>query len=198
MRRNLNVTMLVCAFMCLFLKGGSVQPSLHHHVHQRVSPTPLSCAGCNKEVHPGHGTARGLHSTTGWEGKDSTSFVKSFLGFPSSQQGIETPDQLVGQVVIKLETVTVSVCYSSQGAICLVSIYGTHHHPAVWTDPHVRHEMEKSLLSLWHNVVVFEQCDLLSFRSFFLCVLTLQTQRDGLLMPSSPFPQAPGTVYSSI
>nr|QQL94723.1 cytochrome P450 4f3-like protein [Lateolabrax maculatus] len=23
-----------------------------------------------------------------------------------------------------------------KGAICLVSIYGTHHHPAVWTDPH--------------------------------------------------------------
>lgn len=27
-------------------------------------------------------------------------------------------------------------CTVPQGAICLVSIYGTHHHPAVWTDPH--------------------------------------------------------------
>lgn len=25
-----------------------------------------------------------------------------------------------------------------QGVICLVSIYGTHHNPAVWTNPHVR------------------------------------------------------------
>lgn len=85
-------------------------------------------------------------------------------------------------------------CYSSQGAICLVSIYGTHHNPAVWTNPHVRNEPD--FFSLWLNVVMFDLCDFLSFRSFNLSVLTQQTQMGGLLTPSSPSPQAPGTASS--
>ncbi|KAI3365990.1 hypothetical protein L3Q82_009820, partial [Scortum barcoo] len=35
-------------------------------------------------------------------------------------------------------------CTVPRGAICLVSIYGTHHNPAVWTNPHVRNEKEKN------------------------------------------------------
>lgn len=50
---------------CLYLKGGSGQPPLHHHVHQRVSAAALSCAGCNQEVHQGHGPARQPHRTQG-------------------------------------------------------------------------------------------------------------------------------------
>lgn len=28
--------------------------------------------------------------------------------------------------------------FSSTGTICLISIYGTHHNPAVWTEPEVQ------------------------------------------------------------
>lgn len=33
-----------------------------------------------------------------------------------------------------------------KGAICLVSIYGTHHNPAVWQNPHVRNEKRQMLI----------------------------------------------------
>lgn len=54
-----------CTDSCLDVKGGSVQPSLHHHVHQRESQAPLACTGRNQEVHPGRPTARGSHSARG-------------------------------------------------------------------------------------------------------------------------------------
>lgn len=61
----------------------------------------------------------------------STTFVaESFRGFPFPQQRSEMPD----------------FCHSSQGAICLVSIYGTHHNPAVWQNPHVRNEKRQMLI----------------------------------------------------
>ena len=47
----------------VYLQGGPVLPSLHHHVHQGVSQAALSGAGRHQEVHSGHAAARELHST---------------------------------------------------------------------------------------------------------------------------------------
>lgn len=46
-------------------KGGSIQPSFHHHVHQGKPQTPLARPGRNQEVHPEHAAARTSHSTKG-------------------------------------------------------------------------------------------------------------------------------------
>ncbi|TNM94053.1 hypothetical protein fugu_002229 [Takifugu bimaculatus] len=43
----------------------------------------------------------------------------------------------VQAVTRRLQSKTIFIIvYDSKGAICLVSIYGTHHNPAVWTNPH--------------------------------------------------------------
>ncbi|MEQ2208879.1 hypothetical protein XENOCAPTIV_018169 [Xenoophorus captivus] len=47
------------------MHGRSVQPSFHHHVHQREPQTPLARPGCNQEVHPGHDAAGRSHGTRG-------------------------------------------------------------------------------------------------------------------------------------
>ena len=64
-----------CVPLCLCIKGRSVQPQLHHHVHQREPSTPLPCSGRHQEIHPGHGAAGGAHSSRGWDGRTSETDV---------------------------------------------------------------------------------------------------------------------------
>lgn len=85
--------------------------------------------------------------------------------------------------------------FFSPGAICLVSIYGIHHNPAVWTDPHVGNLMFNVINVFCQEWRGFWSQTLSGclFRTSTPCVLMPPTETSCPLTPSSHFPRAPGT-----